>query len=184
MYGRIPCSLLNRVIDLCVCGSSRFVWCMFSSYTRKCQKSKEHSPTGSLRWIFRRLFSEWILHEDLNYHLYKIYIIDTEMIRLKWHVSCFFEILINEVDVLNLLTLSDEAHFQFCGYVFKLNVLCCTEEFPLQLHEHSLQFFQALAHEFLASTFLFSLHSRPFKKCFIGKYTLIQRLVFCDYWDT
>jgi hypothetical protein len=57
---------------------------------------------------------------------------------------CFLEILINDADVLNLLIISYEAHFQFCGYI--ISVMCCT----VQAHEHHLQFFQALAHKFLA----------------------------------
>jgi hypothetical protein len=62
---------------------------------------------------------------------------------------CFLEILISDADVLNLFIISDVPIFSFVGTLSN-SVMCCTVEVPLQLHEHQLQFFQPLAHKFLA----------------------------------
>lgn len=83
-----------------------------------------------------------ILHNDLNFHPYKIQIVHQLSPQDAPNRLTFcreFVRLLNEgANVINNLIMSDEAHFHLSGYVNKQNFRYWCAEQPMQLHEQPL----------------------------------------------
>jgi hypothetical protein len=82
------------------------------------------------------------LHEDLRFHLYKIQVTHKLKEQDKAsHVNFyrqFLETVNNDEGVLDVLIVSDEAHFHLSGYINKQNFRYWSDKNPMQLHEKPL----------------------------------------------
>lgn len=98
---------------------------------------RQAAALGISSRTFRR-----IVHNDLNFHPYKIQIVhhithaDTNA-RLDF-CRQFITVLNENPNVLSKLIMSDEAHFHLSGYVNKQNFRYWSAEQPMQMHEQPL----------------------------------------------
>lgn len=94
---------------------------------------KQSQALGLSRTTFLR-----ILHKDLNFHPYKIQIVQAlKPTDLPARLHFAETILQHEIDVHNLW-MSDEAHFHLSGYTNKQNSRYWALENPQELHQHPL----------------------------------------------
>ena len=87
--------------------------------------------------------SVWrILHKDLNFHPYKIAIVqelsDRDMANRRISSEQLLEMLSDD-GVINTVLMTDEAHFHLSGYVNKQNYHYWAPENPQELHQRPLQ---------------------------------------------
>jgi len=82
-----------------------------------------------------------ILHKDLNFHPYKIAIVqdlnDRDMANRRIYSEQLLEML-NDDGVISTLLMTDAAHFHLSGYVNKQNYRYWAPENPQQLHQRPL----------------------------------------------
>jgi len=82
-----------------------------------------------------------ILHKDLNFHPYKIVIvqelIDRDMVN-RWISSEQLLEMLNDDGVIKTLLMTDEAHFHLSDYVNKQNYRYWAPENPQELHQRPL----------------------------------------------
>ena len=82
-----------------------------------------------------------ILHKDLNFHPYKIAIVeelnDRDMANRRISSEQLLEML-NDVGVISTLLMTDEAHFHLSGYVNKQNYRSWAPENAQELHQRPL----------------------------------------------
>jgi hypothetical protein len=78
-----------------------------------------------------------ILHKDLNFHPYKMVVVqelgDRDMANHRTVTECLIRILSNDVIILN----TDEAYFHLSGCANKHNFRYWADEDPQQLHHSS-----------------------------------------------
>jgi hypothetical protein len=83
-----------------------------------------------------------ILHQDLRFHPYKIHITHKLIEQDKAsHVNFhrqFLDIVNNDEGVLDVLIMSDEAHFHLSSYINKQNFRYWSNNNPIQLHKKPL----------------------------------------------
>jgi len=83
-----------------------------------------------------------ILHKDLNFHPYKIAIVqelsDRDMANRRISSEQLLEMLSDD-GVINTVLMTDEAHFHLSGYVNKQNYHYWAPENPQELHQRPLQ---------------------------------------------
>ena len=110
-----------------------------------------------------------ILHKDLNFHLYKIVVVqesnDRDMANGRISSEQLLEML-NVDGVINILLMTHEVHFHLSGYVNKQNYRYWTPEIPQELHQrplHSERLTGVGSHllEFLALTSLKTTKVQP-----------------------
>ena len=82
-----------------------------------------------------------ILHKDLNFHPYKIVIvqelIDRDMVN-RWISSEQLLEMLNDDGVIKTLLMTDEAHFHLSDYVNKQNYRYWALENPQELHQRNI----------------------------------------------
>jgi len=82
-----------------------------------------------------------ILHKDLNFHPYKIAIVqelnDRDMANRRISSEQLLEML-NDDGIINTVLMTDEPHFHLSGYVNKQNYRYWAPENPQELHQHPL----------------------------------------------
>jgi hypothetical protein len=81
------------------------------------------------------------LHKDLNFHPYKITIVqklsDRDMANRRISSEQLLEML-NDYGVINTVLMTEEAHFHLSGYMNKLNYRYWASENPQELHQRPL----------------------------------------------
>jgi hypothetical protein len=154
-HSRIPShnAILKWVHDFNVHGNvvNKFVGPAHSVHTpeniERMTAAMQQSPTRSARWhaIALQMSSRSlrrILHVDLRFHLYKINV--THELKEQDKASrvnfCrqFLDTVNNDEGVLDVLVISDEAHFHLSGCVNKQNFRCWSDNNSMQFHKKHL----------------------------------------------
>ena len=102
------------------------------------RSAHRHAQTlGISRTSLRR-----ILHKDLNFHPYKLQIVqelsDRDHASRRTFCEQFIELTREQPDLIRRVIMSDEAHFQLCGSVNKQNMRYWSDVNPLELHQKPL----------------------------------------------